>query len=175
MPWKNGLGVTTEVAIFPPAAKFADEDFLWRISVSEVRADGPFSIFKGYDRLLAVWKGAGLYLGEKHLAPMSPLHFAGDALTDCKLIDGDIVDLGVIFRRQDIQAEMKVVDSNSIHSEVQKPNRVHFLFCVNETKTKHGILQPGDVLQFESSESFSETIFAFTKQALLISLANKTA
>ena len=67
VPWKNGGGVTREVAAFPDGAGF--DDFLWRISMAEVRADGPFSVFPGVDRVLAVLEGR-LRLAVEGLAPI---------------------------------------------------------------------------------------------------------
>ncbi len=55
MPWKNGGGVTTEVAISPPDATVSDFD--WRISMAKVPASGPFSAFANIERVLAVLDG----------------------------------------------------------------------------------------------------------------------
>lgn len=43
MPWKNGGGVTVEIAIHPPGASV--NAFDWRISMATVAQDGPFSSF----------------------------------------------------------------------------------------------------------------------------------
>ncbi len=59
-PWKNGGGVTRELAAFPPHSNFAD--FIWRVSVADVHADGAFSTFPGIDRQIALLEGAGLTL-----------------------------------------------------------------------------------------------------------------
>ncbi len=59
MPWKNGQGVTTELAV----ARRADGDgFDWRISTATVAAPGPFSEFAGIDRSLAIVRGGTLTL-----------------------------------------------------------------------------------------------------------------
>ncbi len=59
-PWKNGGGVTRELAAFPPHSNFAD--FIWRVSVADVHADGAFSAFPGIDRQIALLEGAGMTL-----------------------------------------------------------------------------------------------------------------
>jgi len=51
MPWKNGGGTTTEIAVAPEGASL--NDFDWRISMAHVGADGPFSSFPGIDRTLS--------------------------------------------------------------------------------------------------------------------------
>ena len=42
-PWRNGGGVTRELA----ALGGAGGDLLWRLSIATVNADGPFSTFNG--------------------------------------------------------------------------------------------------------------------------------
>ena len=45
-PWRNGLGVTREIALCPPGAD--TDDFLWRASVADVVGPAPFSQFPGH-------------------------------------------------------------------------------------------------------------------------------
>ena len=59
-PWKNGGGVTRDVAIAPPDAGL--DTFDWRISFADVASDGPFSPFPDIDRTLTVVDGEGLAL-----------------------------------------------------------------------------------------------------------------
>ena len=40
-PWKNGGGVTREVAAFPSHARL--NYFVWRVSIADVAQAGPFS------------------------------------------------------------------------------------------------------------------------------------
>ncbi len=40
MPWKNGGGSTTEIAVFPIDSGL--DAFDWRVSMATVAADGPF-------------------------------------------------------------------------------------------------------------------------------------
>ncbi|TAJ68814.1 MAG: HutD family protein [Phenylobacterium sp.] len=102
VPWKNGGGVTREIAAWPPGSGF--DDFAWRISMAEVREDGPFSSFPGIDRVLTVLEGA-LRLtvqdaGVFDLSPCSaPLAFDGAALTSAQLTAGPVLDLNVMTRR----------------------------------------------------------------------------
>jgi uncharacterized protein len=103
MPWKNGGGVTYQVAIAPPDAASL-EDFDWRVSMARVETDGPFSHFAGIDRSLAIMEGDGLRLivggVGMELGPQSPaLAFAGDVPVSATLIGGPIIDLGVMTRR----------------------------------------------------------------------------
>ncbi len=101
-PWKNGGGVTTDVAVHPPLAGL--DDFLWRVSIAEVRSNGPFSRFPGIDRTLAVLDGAmRLAIGDREpvmlAADSDPIVFSGDAPADAVLIGGPLTDLNVMTRR----------------------------------------------------------------------------
>lgn len=78
VPWKNGLGVTYEVA------KSEGSDFDWRLSFADVERPGPFSTFPGVDRIITLVAGEQLALtmpgGEVHvLRPFEPFAFPGEA------------------------------------------------------------------------------------------------
>ena len=51
VPWKNGGGLTREVAVHPKGSGF--EGFDWRVSIAEVHAAGAFSCFAGIERHMA--------------------------------------------------------------------------------------------------------------------------
>lgn len=103
MPWKNGGGSTTEVAVFPPGSGL--DTFDWRVSMAQVASDGPFSLFPGIDRSLAILDGAGLRLaiGDAPALDLAgdkaPLAFPADAPTQAWLLDGPVTDLNVMTRR----------------------------------------------------------------------------
>lgn len=103
MRWKNGGGETIEVAVGPTGAGL--DQFDWRVSMAKVASDGPFSIFPGIDRTLAVLSGAGLVLGLPDRAPITlmttapPLSFPADIAVSATLVDGPIIDLNVMTRR----------------------------------------------------------------------------
>lgn len=103
MPWKNGGGTTTEIAVAPDGASL--DDFDWRISMAHVGQDGPFSSFPGIDRTLSVLAGAGITLafrdGERVQIDRSsaPYPFDADRAVDGLLASGPIDDLNVMSRR----------------------------------------------------------------------------
>ncbi|MGT2526745.1 HutD/Ves family protein [Streptomyces nojiriensis] len=110
--WKNGGGVTREIAAFPDGAGM--DDFLWRASLAEVAADGPFSAFPGIDRTLTLAEGAGMDLvvgGARRLVDerFAPQDFPGDEPTDCRLLSGPVVNFNVMYRRGAVKAETAVV------------------------------------------------------------------
>lgn len=115
MPWKNGLGVTEQIAIWPSDAVFARGEFEARISTAQVREGGPFSNFAGFERVLVVIEGAGLVLHHGEHAPrarlriLEPYRFAGDWSTQSELVGGAIVDFNVFTRRTSLRAGVESV------------------------------------------------------------------
>ena len=126
-PWKNGGGETREVAAWPPGAGF--DDFDWRISMATVRSDGPFSVFPGVDRILAVIEGAGLQLTIGAATPLQldtltpPTRFSGDAACTAALLAGPVRDLNVMIRRGRFDARVRrdcVVGSTAVVGEADE-------------------------------------------------------
>lgn len=103
MPWKNGGGTTTEIAVSPDGASLSQFD--WRISMAHVGQDGPFSSFPGIDRTLSVLTGNGIRLafGDGETVSLdratAPFFFAADRMVDGVLAEGPIDDLNVMSRR----------------------------------------------------------------------------
>ncbi|MCX5201854.1 HutD family protein [Streptomyces sp. NBC_00237] len=114
VPWKNGGGITREIAARPEGAGSAD--FGWRVSLAEVAADGPFSAFPGVDRVLTMVEGEGMDLTLEGVGPRRvdarfvPQRFPGDVPTGCRLLGGRVVNLNVMHRRgSSYAAEVEVV------------------------------------------------------------------
>lgn len=103
MPWKNGGGSTTEIAVSPAGAGL--ETFDWRLSMAGVVEDGPFSVFPGIERTLALLEGGGVVLAVADDPPVrlerqgEMASFPGDAPTRAHLPAGPIRDLNVMTRR----------------------------------------------------------------------------
>jgi environmental stress-induced protein Ves len=101
-PWKNGAGVTRELAVAPAGATM--DGFDWRISIAEVARDAPFSAFPGVDRCIVLLDGAGMVLelpqrSHRLERTFEPFAFSGDEAVDARLIDGPTVDFNVMVRR----------------------------------------------------------------------------
>lgn len=111
MAWKNGQGLTEEVAAFPAGSD--TDSFDWRLSIAHVGADGPFSVFAGIDRTIALLDGPGLALDlpkEKtvELKPGgSPFSFSGDWEIASRNLGGPTVDLNIMTRRGRCTHEMR--------------------------------------------------------------------
>ena len=102
VPWKNGGGSTTEIFALPPGALF--HDFDWRISLATISQDGPFSLFPGVDRTLALVEGPGLVLDIDDSRFMldemdAIIEFAGESAVRASLDGGPTIDFNVMSRR----------------------------------------------------------------------------
>ena len=102
MPWKNGGGSTTEIAALPPGAQL--HDFDWRISLATMLQDGPFSLFPGVERTLALVEGPGLVLDVDERRFMldeidAVIEFAGESKVRATLDGGSAIDFNVMTRR----------------------------------------------------------------------------
>jgi environmental stress-induced protein Ves len=114
-PWRNGGGMTRELALWPEEASFEALDFDWRIARASVARDGPFSLFAGFERHLVVITGAGLELvhGEPpvraRLRPLEPYRFDGGENAQARLPGGAIEDLNVLVRRGAARVELEAL------------------------------------------------------------------
>jgi hypothetical protein len=110
MPWRNGQGSTTELAVEPPGATL--DRFFWRASIAELRGSGPFSTFAGYERLVVQLDGPPMTLTHAGnapvvLQPLVPHAFSGDDETDCD-VAGVAHDFNLIVRRDHASATLAV-------------------------------------------------------------------
>lgn len=75
-PWRNGGGITHEIASVSD-----DCGLLWRLSLAEIDRNGPFSAFPGLHRILTVVAGGGLVLdlpdGPRRATRLCPVAFDG--------------------------------------------------------------------------------------------------
>ena len=114
--WKNGGGVTREIAAFPPRAGLSDFD--WRVSTAQIRSGGPFSVFPNIERILCVLEGELTLCVQGHPAVRLSQHsvpfaFAGDAPAQAEPHGGMVVDLNVMARRGRYIAAVKRVSANT--------------------------------------------------------------
>jgi environmental stress-induced protein Ves len=152
-PWRNGGGVTRELAAWPPQG-----EWVWRMSVAVVAASGPFSRFEGITRWFAVLRGAGVVLsvhtpsdsaeagaGQHRLTVTDePLCFDGGLATDCQLINGPTQDFNLMVRGSSLLARMV-----RVHGDFQS--------AVSATKTVAVYaINSGASVRFDTEEIYME-------------------
>lgn len=162
MPWKNGGGVTVEVAIHPINASV--DNFDWRISTATVANDGPFSTFPDIDRTLSVLQGNGIVLDVEGVETTltretAPFAFAADASSGARLIEGPITDLNVMTRRGNFAHQVtRIVTNDSVIVEAESGTVL--IFCAEgnfELKSDNRIahLDQHDCLILSEDAQFS--------------------
>jgi environmental stress-induced protein Ves len=103
VPWRNGQGITREIAVMPPGAGL--DDFLWRVSLADVVGAAPFSRFPGVDRTIVLIDGAGFRMtldgAQIHdlTTPCAPFAFPGEAEVAVALAGGATRDFNLMLRR----------------------------------------------------------------------------
>nr|WP_233829282.1 HutD family protein [Paraburkholderia sp. ZP32-5] len=174
-PWKNGGGVTREVAAFPARQPGdAPGDFMWRVSVADVAQAGPFSRFDGVDRTLALLSGAGMLLDEMDGASVVKTHaltqqldiarFDGEARIDARLVDGATRDFNLMVRRDVARGEVEVWRAGAQLRALD--GDVVLLFCASGaiTVTLMGgdaqarKLDSGDTLRIDAADALACTL-----------------
>ena len=130
LPWKNGGGSTTEIAVEPEGATW--EAFDWRVAIADIRESGPFSSFPGIDRsimLLDAPRGTQMELridGRRvRMPPREFVDFTGEAATEGILYSdppgpdagGTVRDFNVMSRRSTIRHRRgcQSLSPNEIH------------------------------------------------------------
>jgi len=113
VPWKNGLGITREIAVEPPGASM--DDFVWRVSIADVDTASPFSRFPGIDRTIVLLEGDGFTMtldGKREHAltvPCVPFAFPGEAAVEVALAGGATRDFNLMIRRGQARGTIDVV------------------------------------------------------------------
>ncbi len=153
MPWKNGRGTTSEIAISNPGPEFD-----WRLSMAEIVESGPFSSFNGMDRILTLLEGPEIQImhqesgGEKTLPLYWPYHFSGDWKTEA-IVSGKGRDLNFIYRRDKFIGSMKLENSPVPESRLIHEKGLCAIFCLSGMiVTEYGELTLYDTIILEEEK-----------------------
>ncbi|MDR5744689.1 HutD family protein [Caballeronia sp. LZ029] len=114
--WKNGKGTTRELLRIP--ARNDPDDFVLRVSVADMNADGAFSLYPGIDRITAILRGSGIDLidesdgavWETLAGRFSSLAFAGERQLRGRLLGAPVQDFNVMVSRDAGVAALRIVD-----------------------------------------------------------------
>lgn len=161
MKWKNGGGITREIARAP---NNDTDEFDWRLSMAQVKPPGgPFSLFPGIDRTLCVISPNQLCLTINnnadqiiHLDQNSlPYSFAGELSITCQIYDETLTDLNVMTRRTKFQhsVERSKMESNEEKTVQTLTNNKEIMFIIvgqGQLKINDDIyMTHGDALQID--------------------------
>ncbi len=106
-PWKNGGGVTVDIA---------EQDGVWRFGRTPITTAGPFSDYAGFDRLQVLVAGRGLVLdtpdGEIDVrTPLKPVRFAGETPIVSRLEAGPVEVVNLIGARATVRIALEVLQA----------------------------------------------------------------
>jgi environmental stress-induced protein Ves len=123
-PWKNGGGVTIDIAgAHRPGADPAGWDgMIWRFGRTRIERPGPFSDLSGYDRILAVVEGRGLFLHSEGRAPLdvrepfAPVRFPGEWKIASELAEGPVGVVNLIAARASCAIDLRFLADRGVAS-----------------------------------------------------------
>jgi uncharacterized protein len=123
MPWKNGGGVTIDIAVsmLPGFAPGGWEGIVWRFSRTAIVTPGPFSDLSGFDRQLMLVSGQGLMLetpvGEIDVRqPFMPVRFAGETSIVSRLEAGPVEVVNLIGDRSRVSIDLSCLSGGATDS-----------------------------------------------------------
>jgi hypothetical protein len=158
MPWRNGGGSTTEIAIDPPGSGLGD-GFFWRVSLADVAQDGPFSRFPGYDRHIMLIAGKGMSLNANENgrfaldAPYKPVRFSGDWPVQAFLASGPVRDFNLMVRRDLGESQLLTVTGNDKQLLGSAVGTIIVHMLDGELLTMGHVVSTGDTLILEAGET----------------------
>ena len=134
MPWRNGSGVTLEIAREPAA----DSEFLWRLSLATVADSGPFSSYPGYRRSVTLIAGNGFRLNRGGQEPAildtvgATALFSGGASTGCTLLNGRSTDLSLMVREPGTIISVTRIQDAAARVVPLPSGTLNAVFCLGE-------------------------------------------
>jgi uncharacterized protein len=151
VPWKNGGGVTVDIAF---------EGDVWRFSRTPITEPGPFSDYPGFDRLQVLVAGSGLVLqtpnGEIDLRrPFQPVRFAGETPIVSRLEAGPVEVVNLLGDRSRVRIDLAVVEAGQTRDLV---SGLHIAYCPGaRARLQIGDqtyeLEPDDALRIEKERA----------------------
>ncbi len=146
-PWKNGGGLTREIAV-----ALSGDRVLWRLSIATIQRDGPFSEFRGYDRTIVALDGGSVELeveGERvALDRGAPYDFPGEAKVLCRVTGGAARDLNVMTLRDDVAHDCEIITGATRF--VLDEDETVFVYAIEGTATALGATcSAGDSLRVQ--------------------------
>ncbi len=181
MPWKNGGGSTTEIAIYPAQSSVLAA-FSWRLSLAQLDGSGPFSTFPGYDRCIVQLSGKPMRLvhegrPEKQLLPFVPYLFQGEWITQ-GLLDGKAEDFNLMVRRDQFKSRLDCVRLKTGEPFLLKLADIHLIwvnqgYCQWSSEGRPEILMLHDTLILEEGRAMSVALTSDDAILFIASLSKK--
>jgi uncharacterized protein len=169
VPWKNGGGVTREVA-----SNRQGDAIVWRLSIADVTSEGPFSKFEGLRRILTVTQGQGMELvsetGKLQADLAMPVVFDGGLDIVSRLKQGPLRDFNVIYDPRLCHVEVMVWRGEDVKTLSSNDRTSWALHCVAGVIEVNGMdqLTPGDTAMLQ--EGSCEIVLQHNACGLAVSM-----
>lgn len=184
MPWKNGGGSTTELAIYPDETSL-DEPFTWRISIAHLTGSGPFSSFPAYDRIIIQLTGNPMRIshkegGSRELQIFRPYRFRGEWTTHADL-STVAQDFNIMVRRDSASAEAECVALHPGSVIERRSSEIAFFHLWKGTASIETMgkapcsLREGDSLLIEGNRGQTLSLKGNAAQMIMVSIQYKDA
>lgn len=157
MPVSNWSGgSTTEIMIFPKGARYADREFLFRISTAQVELESSdFTSLPDYLRVIASLEGElelthTLRCGElkKRIIPLETVHyFDGSLPTHCV---GRARDLNLMLKKGAADGELRFVEDGEWVAQSLNANEFALVYSIESGNARFAEADEDDVLVFAS-------------------------
>ena len=127
-PWKNGGGVTVDIAV---------EGDVWRFGRTPIVAPGPFSDYRGFDRVQVLVAGNGLVLqtpdGDIDVRQLfRPVRFSGETPIVSRLEAGPVEVVNLIGNRAKVRIDIRVLQTGG---DIIVGAGTHIAYCPDEPAT----------------------------------------
>jgi environmental stress-induced protein Ves len=176
IPWKNGHGVTTELAINKGGSV---QNFDWRLSIASVVENGVFSDFSGYMRQLVLIKGNGISLSHSNNKVdrleklLDVATFDGANTTIGSLHEGPIKDFNIMTKTSKFISTVEtIVEKESL---VLKRSLLCFIYGLQNNTTitsQEGMkknLPQGSLMQINNNDRLRLT----SEKAIIITIKER--
>jgi uncharacterized protein len=157
-PWKNGKGVTYEIARGQLGLS-ADPDgvYHWRLSVAEIAEPADFSAFDGYERFLGVIEGAGITMTlpgaavPKAIPCFGSIVFDGALAVRARPTDGLTRDINLMVLRARARFEAEITECPTKMLKPDPAAAVNLFVCLRGSARIYASERPEQVLQLHDS------------------------
>lgn len=178
MRWKNGGGITREIACVDDPA--LETGFGWRISIAEITQSGAFSLFPEVDRTIVLLSGGGVLLSKQGAwqhrldTPLQPFMFSGDEDCYATVLGGPSRDFNVMTCRKKFRHKLQIVSDRLIPDQ---PNGAFFIQSGSWQDDSGQRWQSGEGYVWKDSDKAPPAISALSLDgmALIVSIVAETA
>ena len=137
-PWKNGGGVTIDIAddYAPGTPPGSWSGMLWRFGRTQIVVPAPFSDLSGFDRILTVIGGRGLWLDIADgmsldvREPFRPVRFRGEDRIVSRLEAGPVAVLNLLADRTKYEIDVVILSGG----EARPLDRaIHLVYALDDS------------------------------------------